>query len=153
VAIPFPIQLSSGTPPLILHTLKGKFDSDHVTWGYRTQKDAEEKRWPWINAGIEKALTGRYFRHMFREGRVIVPGGVWLECAVENGKKQPWYYHAKGQGADFHGWGSQISGRTPGKPSKWDSSLSPRTAKAGWWTYTTAADCSGTGGRLALDGR
>jgi putative SOS response-associated peptidase YedK len=28
---------------------------------------------------------------MFREGRVIVPGGGWLEWTVESGKKQFWY--------------------------------------------------------------
>ncbi len=72
-------NLSPGRGPRILHTLKGKLDSDHVTWGYRTPKDVEEKRRPWINARIEKALTGRYFRHMFREGRVIVPIGGWYE--------------------------------------------------------------------------
>ena len=40
-------------------------------------------------------MTGQYFRHMFREGRVIVPGGGWLEWSVENGKKQPWYITRK----------------------------------------------------------
>jgi putative SOS response-associated peptidase YedK len=28
---------------------------------------------------------------MFREGRVIIPGGGWFEWTVENGRKQPWY--------------------------------------------------------------
>jgi putative SOS response-associated peptidase YedK len=46
-----------------------------MTWGYRTPKEAAEKRKRWINARIEKAPTGSYFRHMFREGRVIVPAG------------------------------------------------------------------------------
>ena len=62
-----------------------------MTWGYRTPDEAAAKRKPWINARIEKALTGRYFRHMFREGRVIVPAGGWYEWTLENGKKQPWY--------------------------------------------------------------
>jgi putative SOS response-associated peptidase YedK len=62
-----------------------------MSWGYRTPDEAAAKRKPWINARVEKALTGRYFRHMFREGRVIIPAGGWYEWTVENGKKQPWY--------------------------------------------------------------
>lgn len=75
----------------ILHTLSGKGEVDSLTWGYRTPKEVEEKRKPWINARIEKALTGRYFRHMFRSGRVIVPSEGWYEWTVEGGKKQPWF--------------------------------------------------------------
>src|SRR6188474_2290175 len=66
-----------------------------TTWGYRTPTEAAAKRKPWINAQIEKALTGRYFRHMFREGRVIVPGSGWFEWTIEDGKKQPWYISRK----------------------------------------------------------
>ena len=36
-------------------------------WGYRTPAEAQQKKKPRINARIERALTGRYFRHMFRE--------------------------------------------------------------------------------------
>ena len=75
--------------------LNGKLQSDNVTWGYRTPNEAAAKRKPWINARIEKALTGRYFRHMFREGRVTVPGSGWFEWTIEDGKKQPWYISRK----------------------------------------------------------
>ena len=88
-------NLSPGRPALILHMLHGKLESDCLTWGYRTPAEATAKRKPWINARVEKALTGRYFRHMFREGRVVVPGGGWFEWTVENGKKQPWYISRK----------------------------------------------------------
>ena len=44
---------------------------------------------------MEKSLTGRYFRHMLSEGRVIIPSGGWYESTVENGKKQPWYITRK----------------------------------------------------------
>jgi putative SOS response-associated peptidase YedK len=64
-------------------------------WGYRTPAEVIENKKPWINARIEKALTGRYFRHMFREGRVIVPAGGWYEWTVEEGKKQPWFITPK----------------------------------------------------------
>ena len=88
-------NLSPGRAALILHMLNGKLQSDNVTWGYRTPNEAAAKRKPWINARIEKALTGRYFRHMFREGRVIVPGSGWFEWTIEDGKKQPWYISRK----------------------------------------------------------
>lgn len=66
-----------------------------VTRGYRTSKEAAEKKKPWICAWVEKSLTGRYFRHLFREGRAIIPAGGWYERTVENGKKQPWYITCK----------------------------------------------------------
>lgn len=84
-------NLSPGLPALLLHMLDGKLQSAYVNWGYRTPSEAAAKRKPWINARVEKAQTGRYFRHMLREGRVIIPGGGWYEWTLENGKKQPWY--------------------------------------------------------------
>ena len=32
---------------------------------------------------------------MFREGRIVIPGGGWFEWTVEDGKKQPWYISRK----------------------------------------------------------
>ncbi|SET06160.1 SOS response associated peptidase (SRAP) [Nitrosospira multiformis] len=58
---------------------------------YRTPKEAQDRKRPWINARVEKALTGSYFRHMFRQGRVIIPGGGRFEWTLEQGRKQPWY--------------------------------------------------------------
>jgi len=66
-----------------------------MIWGYRTPKKSLERKKPWICARVEKSLTGQYFRHMFREGRVIIPSGGWYEWTVENGKKQPWYITRK----------------------------------------------------------
>lgn len=88
-------NLSPGRAALLLHMMRGKLESEHFIWGYSTPNEAAAKLKPWINARVEKALTGRYFRHMFREGRVIVPGGGWFEWTVENGKKQPWYISRK----------------------------------------------------------
>ena len=78
---------------ILLH--KGKLEFIGKRWGYRTLEEAAANRKPWINARIEKALTGRYFRHMFREGRVIIPAGGWYEWLPENGRKQPWYISRK----------------------------------------------------------
>ena len=88
-------NLSPGRPPLVFHMLSGKIDADSLTWGYRTPGEAALKKKPWINARVEKALSGRYFRHMFREGRVIIPAGGWYEWSLEDGKKQPWYITRK----------------------------------------------------------
>lgn len=79
-------NVSPGTAPLVLHTLSDALHSDYLRWGYRTPNEAAEKKSPWINARVEKALSGRYFRHMFRDGRVIVPAGGWFEWTVEGGK-------------------------------------------------------------------
>jgi putative SOS response-associated peptidase YedK len=70
---------------------EGELEFSGIRWGYRTPAEAAVKGKPWICARVEKALTGRYFRHMFREGRVIIPSGGWFEWTVEDGKKQPWY--------------------------------------------------------------
>ena len=88
-------NLIPGRPPLVFHMLSGTIDSDYITWGYRMPNQAATNKRPWINARVGKALTGRYFRHMFREGRVIVPAGGWYEWTVEDGKKQSWYITRK----------------------------------------------------------
>lgn len=90
-------NLSPGRTALILHMLTGNLRSEHIFWGYSTPNEAAANRKPWINARVEKALTGRYFRHMFRQGRVIVPGDGWFEWTVEGGKKQPWYISRKNE--------------------------------------------------------
>jgi putative SOS response-associated peptidase YedK len=77
------------------HAPQGRTPVHRYAWGYRTPKEADEKKKPWICARVEKSLTGRYFQHMFREGRVIIPSGGWYEWTVENGKKQPWYITRK----------------------------------------------------------
>ena len=84
-----------GLCPWVMMLHKGELEFVGMRWGYRTPKEVAEKKKPWICARVEKSLTGRYFRHMFREGRVIIPCGGWYEWTVENGKKQPWYITRK----------------------------------------------------------
>ena len=62
---------------IMLHNGELLFIGTH--WGYRTPKEATEKKKPWICARVEKSRTGSYFRHMFREGRIIVPAAGWYE--------------------------------------------------------------------------
>jgi putative SOS response-associated peptidase YedK len=56
---------------MMLH--KGELLFIGTTWGYRTSQEAAEKKKRWICARVEKSLIGRCFRHMFNEGRVIIP--------------------------------------------------------------------------------
>lgn len=89
-------NVTPGRWPWVLHRLyEGKEALDTVHWGYWPSW-AKEKGIPQtINARIEKAATGRYFRHMWREGRVIVPADGWYEWTGEKGHKQPWYIRLK----------------------------------------------------------
>ncbi|WP_255398992.1 SOS response-associated peptidase family protein, partial [Nitrosovibrio sp. Nv6] len=69
-------------PGLFARTLRVSGGKVHVKsrpWGYRTPQDAAPETHSWINARAEKALSGYYFRHMFREGRLIIPAGGWFE--------------------------------------------------------------------------
>ncbi|WP_097067222.1 SOS response-associated peptidase family protein [Nitrosovibrio sp. Nv4] len=88
-------NIAPGLCPWMIMLHDRRLDFIGHTWGYRTPEEAAAKKKPWINARIEKALTGRYFRHMFREGRVIIPGGGWFEWTLENGQKQPRYIKRK----------------------------------------------------------
>ncbi|WP_074775576.1 hypothetical protein [Nitrosospira multiformis] len=51
-------NVSPGSFPLMLHRLQGTLHSDYVNWGYRTPKEAEEKKRPWINArgGVDQLM-------------------------------------------------------------------------------------------------
>ncbi len=130
-------NLSPGRPLFMFDLLSGKIDCDHVIWGYRTPEEAAAKKKPWINARVEKVLTGRYFGHMFREGRVLIPAGGWYEWPVENGKKQLWYITRKIDAPIF------MAGLANFRPYTQQAvevglSSSPRTAAAAWWISMTA---------------
>jgi len=49
---------------IMLH--KGEVRFIGMTSGYRTPKEAAEKKKPWLFARVEKSLTGNYFRHVPR---------------------------------------------------------------------------------------
>jgi putative SOS response-associated peptidase YedK len=83
---------SPGSAPWFIHELGEDtpiFDTLH--WGYRPNWAAEKGIALAINARIEKAATGRYFRHMWQRGRVLVPADGWYEWTGEPGHKDPWY--------------------------------------------------------------
>jgi putative SOS response-associated peptidase YedK len=85
-----------GSAPLCIHAFEDEtptFDTLH--WGYRPNWAAEKGIAMAINARIEKAATGRYFRHMWQRGRLLVPADGWYEWTGETGHKTPWYIRLK----------------------------------------------------------
>ena len=87
---------SPGSTPLLIHAFDAERPLiDTVKWGYRPNWAAEKGIALAINARIEKAATGRYFRHMWLRGRVLVPADGWYEWTGKAGHKQPWYIHRK----------------------------------------------------------
>lgn len=80
-----------GSEPWVMHAFDENPAFLRLRWGYRPSWAADKGMAPAINARIEKATTGRYFRHLFAAGRVIVPADGWYEWTGEKGHKQPWH--------------------------------------------------------------
>lgn len=80
-----------GSKPWIMHQFGDGPGFSQVHWGYRPSWAAEKGIPMAINARIEKAATGRYFRHLWTSGRIIVPADGWYEWTGEKGHKQPWH--------------------------------------------------------------
>lgn len=96
-------NVAPGSTPLLMHRF-GDDDTlyvDRVHWGYRPSWAADKGIPQAINARIEKAATGAYFRPLWKAGRVIVPANGWYEWTGEPGHKQPWYIHLKDNGPMF----------------------------------------------------
>lgn len=89
-------NVAPGTAPWLMHCFDdGREHMDPVRWGYRPSWAAEKKIPMAINARIEKAATGPYFRPLWKKGRAIVPADGWYEWTGEKGRKQPWYIRRK----------------------------------------------------------
>lgn len=85
-----------GSSPWLMHCFdEGQGRIDMVNWGYRPSWAAEKGIALAINARLEKAATGPYFRSLFKSGRAIVPADGWYEWTGTAGKKQPWYIRLK----------------------------------------------------------
>jgi putative SOS response-associated peptidase YedK len=121
-------NVAPGTTPLLMHA----FDEDRpgfarVGWGYRPTW-AIEKRIPLaINARIEKAATGAFFRPLWKHGRCVVPADGWYEWTGEKGHKQPWYIRLR---ADAPMFLAALTDFRPDRPSE----------DAGFVIVTAAAD-------------
>jgi putative SOS response-associated peptidase YedK len=87
-----------GTRPWLMHRFgDDKAHMDLVHWGYRPSWAIEKGIPVAINARIEKAATGPFFRALWKSGRAIVPADGWYEWTGEKGRKQPWYIRLKSE--------------------------------------------------------
>ncbi|WP_407649391.1 SOS response-associated peptidase [Herbaspirillum lusitanum] len=88
-------SVATGMFLLTLHVLNGKLGSDTLPFGYRSPDGMArgESRSPTIP--LEMAATGRFVRHMFESGRVLVPMDGWYEWSDEKTRRQPWYIRLK----------------------------------------------------------
>lgn len=103
-----------GSKPWVLHRFANEPAFDTVHWGYRPSWAAEKGLAPTINARIETAATGRYFRPLFTRGRIVVPADGWYEWTGEKGHKQPWHIRlANGEPMYFAAMTNFRPDRTP----------------------------------------
>lgn len=77
--------------PWMMHCFADKPAFKRVHWGYRPSWAAEKGIPLAINARIEKAATGTYFKRLWKTGRILVPADGWYEWTGEKGHKQPWH--------------------------------------------------------------
>lgn len=114
--------------PWLMHRLgDGKEHMDTVSWGYRPSWAAEKGMPMAINARIEKAATGAFFRPLWKFGRAIVPADGWFEWTGEPRNKQPWYIRLKTDQPMFL---AAITDFRPGREMSEDSGFVIVTAAA-----------------------
>jgi putative SOS response-associated peptidase YedK len=73
-------NLSPGTHPLAIYpdeTVRA------IHWGYCPQWARAQNLPQTINARAETAANGRYFRELWKTGRVLVPADGWFEWRIE----------------------------------------------------------------------
>jgi putative SOS response-associated peptidase YedK len=89
-------NVAPGTRPLLMHRFEDdRLHVERVHWGYRPSWAIDKGIPMAINARIEKAATGAFFRPLWKSGRAIVPADGWYEWTGEPRHKQPWYIHLK----------------------------------------------------------
>lgn len=80
-----------GSHPWLMHCFEEAPAFAQIHWGYQPSWAAEKGIPMAINARIEKAATGRYFKRLWTSGRAVVPADGWYEWTGEKGHKQPWH--------------------------------------------------------------
>lgn len=88
-----------GTYRPLMRIVDDQLVIDDAFWGYRAGWAAGKVPIT-INARIEK-LSNRYWAHLLKRGRAIVPADGWYEWTGEKGKKQPWHIHLKSRAPLF----------------------------------------------------
>lgn len=91
---------------------------DSVKWGWAPFW-AQGKRPAPINARVETVATGKFFKQLWPNGRVLVPANGWYEWvkdAHDPKKKQPWFIHLKDEKPMFFAALAQVTpGLEPGE--------------------------------------
>lgn len=85
-------NVAPGTRVMLLNRRQGKMKFDPVFWGYKP--DWWHKAML-INARAETTSTGRIFKPIRQNGRVVVPANGWFEWAKTNEGKQPYFIYRK----------------------------------------------------------
>ncbi|MEE4091975.1 SOS response-associated peptidase family protein [Pseudomonas viridiflava] len=89
---------------------------DKVRWGW-TPFWAKGKRPAPINARVETVMTGKFFKELWPNGRVLAPANGWFEWVKDPDdpkKKQPYYIRLKSQKPMFFAALAQVhSGLEP----------------------------------------
>ena len=77
----------------LIHHDEDGLRASPILWGYQPFW-AKGKRPPAINARLETAATGRYWRGVWKRGRAVVPADGWFEWVTDETnpkQKQPYY--------------------------------------------------------------
>lgn len=108
-------NVAPGSHPWIMHRFDDRAAFQRVHWGFRPSWAADKGLPMAINARIEKAATGRYFKRLWKSGRVIAPADGWYEWTGEKGHKQPWHIRLADGGPMYF---AAITNVLPGRESK-----------------------------------
>lgn len=85
-------NIAPGRWPWVLHRIhQGSEDIDTVRWGYEPPTEGARL---YKSVSVDFGMTEKFFRHMWRLGRCIVPLDGWYEFAA-NGT-DPWYVRLRG---------------------------------------------------------
>ncbi|MEB0222182.1 SOS response-associated peptidase family protein [Pseudomonas sp. AB12(2023)] len=108
-----PINRFNVAPSTRVQILRGADDGLHidaVKWGWAPFW-AKGKRPDPINARVETVATGKFFKHLWPDGRALVPSDGWFEWVkdAENPKlKQPYFIRLKDRSPMFLGALAQV---------------------------------------------
>lgn len=83
----------------IIRPTEAGLSVDKVRWGWAPLW-AKGKRPAPINARVETVMTGKFFKELWPNGRVLVPANGWFEWVKDPDdpkKKQPYYIRLKSQ--------------------------------------------------------
>jgi putative SOS response-associated peptidase YedK len=103
-------NVAPSTKVQIMHNSPEGLRFDPVHWGWAPFW-AKGKRPAPINARVETVTTGRFFKQLWPDGRVLVPSEGWFEWVKDPDdpkKKQPYYIRLKTQSPMLFGALAQV---------------------------------------------